>query len=72
KETISLTGQSSDYDRDIANEKQHDQVTAGFMWHQLERTDEIANISTSITNFIPVSANIEVMHIRLKNLSNHP
>ncbi|HEL1661114.1 TPA: cellobiose phosphorylase [Streptococcus suis] len=72
KETISLTGQSSDYDSDIAKEKQHDQVTAGFMWHQLERTDEIANISTSITNFIPVSANIEVMHIRLKNLSNHP
>ncbi len=42
-------------------------VEAGFMWHKATRYNNEYKISSEITSFIPVDANVEIMHVRIKN-----
>ena len=44
------------------------QLTAGFMWQTMERTSEKYQLSSRITNFVPIqSENTEMMEIIIKN-----
>lgn len=42
-------------------------LTAGFMWHTLERQSDALSISSRITSFIPCNDNVEIMHITIMN-----
>lgn len=44
-------------------------ITAGFMWHTLERVHN-QSILTQITSFIPYNDNVEIMYITIHNHSN--
>ena len=48
----------------------HSRVTAGFMWHTLERISSSLSLETRITSFIPVNDNVEIMYITVRNQSN--
>ncbi|XCP84429.1 cellobiose phosphorylase [Roseburia hominis] len=48
------------------------QVTAGFMWHTLERTSRVFQLRSAVTSFIPRDDNVEIMHIVIQNLSDAP
>ena len=57
----------------------HSRVTAGFMWHTLERISSSLSLETRITSFIPVNEitsfipvndNVEIMYITVRNQSN--
>ena len=45
-------------------------ITAGFMWHTLERFSSALSLETRITSFIPVNDNVEIMHITVRNQSD--
>ena len=45
-------------------------ITAGFMWHTLERISSALSLETQITSFIPVNDNVEIMHITVRNQSD--
>lgn len=43
-------------------------MTAGFMWHQVERTSEKYGLQAVITSFVPVCCpNVEVMQVTIRN-----
>lgn len=44
-------------------------LTAGFMWHIMERTSQTFQIASTVTSFIPYNNNIEVMHVAIRNQS---
>ena len=47
-------------------------LTAGFMWHTLERQSDALSISSRITSFIPYNDNVEIMHITIMNTAAFP
>ena len=47
-------------------------LTAGFMWHTLERVSHSCSVSTRITSFIPAEDNAEIMYITIRNLADKP
>lgn len=47
-------------------------LTAGFMWHTLERQSDALSISSRITSFIPCNDNVEIMHITIMNTAAFP
>lgn len=42
-------------------------LTAGFMWHQMERKSEEFGLSSKILNFVPVEDNVEIMKVTIVN-----
>jgi len=44
-------------------------LTAGFMWHIMERTSETFQITSTVTSFIPYNNNVEIMHVAIRNQS---
>ena len=44
-------------------------LTAGFMWHTLERTSKVFQLRSTVTSFIPKDNNVEIMHIVIQNIS---
>lgn len=47
-------------------------LTAGFMWHTLERTSKVFHLHSTVTSFIPKDDNVEIMHIVIQNISQAP
>lgn len=45
------------------------EITAGFMWHTLKRTSGTFELESTVTSFIPINDNVEIMHITIRNLS---
>lgn len=45
-------------------------LTAGFMWHTLERTSYPLSVSAKVTTFVPVRDNVEIMYITIQNRSD--
>lgn len=43
-------------------------LTAGFMWHTVERTSKVFDLRSTVTSFIPKDDNVEIMHIVIQNL----
>lgn len=67
----SATGSSAEAENDKFTDRQDDsRITAGFMWQRIDRTSKKYAMEASITSFIPRDLNVEVMAVRLKNLSD--
>ncbi len=66
---LSVTGASAQEEaRRFTGEQSHSVLTAGPMWHQVERTFEKDALSSKIISFVPVSEyNVEIMHVEIKN-----
>ncbi len=43
-------------------------LTAGFMWHQMQRESTEFGLSSKILNFVPAEDNVEVMRISITNI----
>lgn len=44
-------------------------LTAGFMWHRIERISAALQLKSTVTTFIPPEDNVEIMHIVIQNQS---
>lgn len=53
-----------------SGEREDSELTAGFMWHQITRKSEEYGLSSEILNFVPVSDNVEIMQVKIKNISD--
>lgn len=54
----------------FTNEKDSCMVTAGFMWHKVERQNKRFNIHSEIISFVPYDKNVEIHIIKLTNNSS--
>lgn len=67
----SAAGSSAEAENDKFTDRQDDsKITAGFMWQRMERVSETYGIRADITSFIPRDLNVEVMSVKLTNLSD--
>lgn len=67
---ISLTGASAAQQAVKFTPVQEDsRLTAGFMWHTLERTIPAAGVRATLTSFVPVQDNVEILSITVENAS---
>lgn len=66
----SVSGNSSEQEAAKFSAAQDDsKLTAGFMWHTLERTSKKYQLSTAVTSFIPRNDNVEILYIVARNQS---
>ena len=64
----SATGQSAEQEAEKFTKKQDEsRVTAGLMWHRLDRRSAKYGLKSTITSFVPVDANVEVMEVEIEN-----
>jgi len=67
-ELWSATGQSSAQEADKFTSKQEQsELIAGLMWHKVTRKKKSKGLEASITSFVPVDVNLEVMQVELTN-----
>lgn len=67
---FSLTGASAAQQAVKFTPSQDDsRLTAGFMWHTLERTIPAAGVRATLTSFVPVKDNVEILSITVENTS---
>ena len=67
---FSLTGASAAQQAVKFTPSQDDsRLTAGFMWHTLERTIPAAGVRATLTSFVPVQDNVEILSITVENTS---
>ncbi len=65
----SATGVSAEeYAKKYTAMQDKSEVTAGFMWHTLTRESKKYQMKAAITSFVPVDANVEIMHVKLTNI----
>ena len=70
-EVFSASGASAEQEAARFTELQDDsRITAGFMWHSMERISKSQAVRTVVTSFIPVRDNAEIMYITVRNLSD--
>ena len=70
---FSATGSSAEQEAaKFTPEQDGSKLTAGFMWHTLERVSRSCSVSARITSFIPVEDNAEIMYITIRNLADKP
>ena len=66
----SLTGVSAAQQAEKFTSAQDDsRLTAGMMWHTMERAIAKAGIHTTITSFVPVRSNVEIMYVKVRNIA---
>ena len=53
----------------FSSDQDKSRLTAGFMWHIMERTSQTFQIASTVTSFIPYNNNVEVMHVAIRNQS---
>ncbi|MDD6305750.1 MAG: cellobiose phosphorylase [Clostridiales bacterium] len=64
----SLVGQSAEQElKKFTPEQDESKLTAGFMWHMVERTSEKYCLHAEVLSFVPVDSNVEVMQVRIHN-----
>lgn len=69
----SVTGSSAHQEAERFTPDQEDsELTAGLMWQTLERTSDKLKLSSSVTSFIPVNDNVEIMYVTIKNQGDVP
>ena len=65
---ISLTGASAAQEAVKFTPQQDDsRLTAGFMWHTLERVIRHVHIHATLTSFVPVADNVEILLLTVEN-----
>ncbi len=68
---LSLTGASAAQQAVKFTPAQDDsRLTAGFMWHTLERTLKPAGVHATLTSFVPVGDNVEVLCVTVENIAD--
>lgn len=66
----SVTGQSAEEEYKKFTKKQDKSIlTAGFMWHKIERTSSKYQLEAKVTSFVPLDYNLEVMQVEICNKS---
>ncbi len=69
----STVGSSAAQENDRFTDRKDDsRVEAGFMWHKTVRTSKVYGAEASVTSFVPVQDNVELMLVRIKNISDQP
>jgi cellobiose phosphorylase len=71
----SVTGNSASQIAQNFAEKDDEQVilTAGFLWHQVSRTNKSLGLRAEMTSFVPASGDqVELTLVSITNLSNQP
>ena len=56
-------------------EREDEEVTlqAGFLWHRIIRRNKQVGLEAEITNYVPSSSDqVEIMNVRLTNISDQP
>ena len=56
----------------FSGEQDKSRLTAGFMWHTLERASQILRLRSTVTSFIPENDTVEIMHVVIQNISDSP
>lgn len=70
---LSAAGASAEQEHTKFTSRQdQSRITAGFMWHSLERIYSAAPVRTCVTSFIPVDENVEIMQVTIHNRADHP
>ncbi len=75
KSPWSATGNSAPQIADQFSTDPQDEVTleAGFLWHKITRSNRPLGLEAEITNFVPANTDlVELMQVKLKNLSTQP
>lgn len=44
------------------------ELTAGLMWHSITRTSNKYQLESTVTSFVPVDDNVEIMHVTITNI----
>jgi cellobiose phosphorylase len=64
----SATGVSAEQENNRFTQQQDwCQLTGGFMWHMVERSSNQYLLASTITSFVPLEHNIEIMHVQIFN-----
>jgi len=53
----------------FTSKQDESKLTAGFMWHKVERVSSVLQLKSTVTSFIPWRHNVEIMHIVIQNQS---
>lgn len=53
----------------LGQDKEYCKVTAGFMWHKVERKSDKLHVKSEITSFVPYDKNVEVHVVKIVNTS---
>ncbi|MBE5834504.1 MAG: cellobiose phosphorylase [Butyrivibrio sp.] len=53
----------------LGQDKEYCKVTAGFMWHKVERESDKLHVKSEITSFVPYDKNVEVHVVKIVNTS---
>ena len=66
----SATGVSAEAENDKFTERQDDsELTAGLMWQTVKRSSAKYQLEAQVTSFVPVEENVEIMRVKIRNLS---
>lgn len=56
----------------FSKDQDDSELIAGLMWHTLKRTSKVFKLESTITSFIPIVDNVEIMCVSIRNLSEEP
>ncbi len=67
----SAVGASAEEENKRFTDKQDkSELEAGFMWQKVTRTSEVYELTAAVTAFVPVNADVELMHVKVINNSS--
>ncbi len=67
----SVVGASAEEEaKRFTEEQDESSVTAGLMWHMLERESKKYSLKAEVTSFVPVNDNVEIMRVKVSNVGN--
>ncbi len=65
----SVVGASAEEEaKKFTKEQDDSRVTAGLMWHMLERESKKYALKAEVTSFVPVNDNVEIMRVKVSNV----
>lgn len=68
KRVWSAVGASAEAEcQKFTSEQDENVVTAGLMWHEVKRTSKKYQLQATVTSFVPMQHNVELMHIEIYN-----
>ncbi len=47
------------------------ELSAGFQWQTVKRISKVFQLEATVTSFVPVDCNVEILHVTIKNLAKH-
>lgn len=57
----------------FTKKKEESYLEAGILWHRIGRSSSLYGLQSEITSFVPIShAKVEVMQVKIKNISSKP